>query len=565
MNIKKYQLVLMLVFLGLTLVGAIGLNTYPGDIIRETHVAMTSDGVQISFNTYHKSTVPAYRPVIIMGHGVIVNKEMMTNYAIELAAHDFIVASIDWRGHGHSGGTLENDKLILDLEAVIDAVGVLFPTANLSTLGLLGYSMGGFPTYQYAANHTTVKAWIGVGTAPRGNIGNMTNPQNVLVIRGENDEAFSLDMLKTQMYNLTGDASPNDVQVEHLYGSIAAGNARKIDAVPFADHLTTPWDQAFISAATDWMVQTFDGVVPDLTFMVYNVRAIMLFAALAGLVGLVYGIALILARALGFKDKEPGQQVPAAPATETGGKANAEFSAPKFVGLYYAWTLLLVPTAIIPAITFFLPLFMTSFIVTLVGCYSINVAIFSWRHFKRSGGSYLAAFTAGMQDRRIWFVGAVITAVFVPLFWLVVGQNYLGSIPPVDRIGHVFIYGAIMFACYLAILTFGERVLVQYIDRKVRFKNEKVRYLAESAVSFLLVYSWFLVIILLLCAAMQSLFLAMIAILMVPIYLLGSFAGVYLQKLTGSSVPNAILQTTLLTLLIVSLSPMGSLLSMFAH
>ncbi|MBN2150364.1 MAG: alpha/beta fold hydrolase, partial [Candidatus Lokiarchaeota archaeon] len=440
MKVKTYQLVLTLGFLGLTLVGAIGLNTYPGDVVRQTHVATTSDGVQISFNTYYKAAIPANRPVIVMGHGVIVNKEMMTNYAIELAAHDFVVANIDWRGHGHSGGTLETDKLGLDLEAVIAAIPAIVPSANMSALGLIGYSMGGFPTFPYAASHATVKAWVGVGTAPDGSIANTTNPRNVLVIRGEFDEAFDLVSLKDEMCNLTGDASADDVDVGRLYGSIAAGDARKLITVPGADHLTVPWDQAFISATTDWMVQTFDGVVPDLAFMAYHARAAMLFASLVGLVGLVYGIALIMARALGFKDKEPGQEAPAA-AAGTVGTASAELSAPRFLGLYYAWTLLLLPTAVIPAVTFVLPLFMTSFLVTIVGCYSINVAIFSWRYLKRSGGSFKAAITSGMRDRRIWLLGIVITAVFVPLFWLIVGQNYLGSVPPVDRIGLVFAYG----------------------------------------------------------------------------------------------------------------------------
>ncbi|NMC07373.1 MAG: alpha/beta fold hydrolase [Candidatus Lokiarchaeota archaeon] len=574
MAVKKYQLVLTLVFLGMTLVGAIGLNTYPGDVVRSTRVATTSDGVQISFNTYHKSTIPANRPVIVMGHGVIVNKEMMTNFAIELAARDFVVASIDWRGHGHSGGTLENNKHILDLEAVIGTIPAIVPTANMSAIGLIGYSMGGGPTFQYAVNHSAVKAWVGVGTAPRGNVANTTNPRNVLVIRGEFDEAFSLKGLVQQMVNLTGVSSPADVQLDHLYGSIASGNARKLDTVPLADHLTVPWDAAFISSATDWMVQTFDAIVPDLSVMVYHARAFMLFAGLIGLVGLVYGIALMLARALGFKDKEPGQEIVGSVATagtSESSKANrtrndAGLSSPRFLLLYYAWTFLLIPTAIIPAMSFFLPLFLTSFLVTLVGCYAINVAIFSWRYFKRSMQGtmpFTSIFWSGARDRRTWLIGTVVTLVIVLGFWLVVGLNYLGSMPALDRTGYVLIYGAIMFLCYMAISTFSEKVVVQFIDRKVRFSSEKVRYVVHSFVAFMLVYSWFFAIIMLICAAMGSMFIAMIAWLMIPIYLFGSFAGVYLQRLTGSSIPNALLQATLLTLLIVTLSPLGSLLRMF--
>jgi pimeloyl-ACP methyl ester carboxylesterase len=561
MAVKRYQLVLTLVFLGLTLTGAIGLNTYPGDIVRGTHVATTSDGVSISFNTYYKSTIPADRPMIVMGHGVIVNKEMMTNFAIELAAHDFVVASIDWRGHGHSGGTLVNSKLILDLEAVIAAIPGIVPSVNTSAIGLLGYSMGGAPTFQYAANHSTVKAWVGVGTSPSGNIGNLSNPRNVLVIRGENDEAFSLDRMKEQMVNLTGAGVASNVQLEYLYGSIAAGTARKLDVVPFADHLTVPWDQAFISATTDWMVQSFDGVVPDLTFMVYHARAILLFMGLVGIVGLVYGIALILVEGtIEAKQKVELAYTSGDPSASPPDRAN---STPRFLLRYYAWTFLLIPTAIIPASTFLLPLFLTSFLVTLVGCFSINVAIFSWRYFKQAGVSFKKSFTFGFRDRKIWILAIAITAAFVPGFWAMVGLNYLGAVPPLDRIGYVIIYGVIMFVCYLAISTFNDRVVFRFFSAKLQAMNARKAYVVQSIVAFLLVYSWFFAIIMLMCAAMGSMFLAMIAWLMIPIYLFGSFAGVYLQRLTGSSIPNAVLQAVLLTLLIVTLSPMGSLLAMF--
>ena len=103
MKIKKYQLVLTIVFLGMTLASAFGLNVVPAGVVRETHTATTSDGVSISFDVYYESNIPANRPVIVIGHGVFVNKEMMTNYAMELAARDFVVASLDWRGHGWTG------------------------------------------------------------------------------------------------------------------------------------------------------------------------------------------------------------------------------------------------------------------------------------------------------------------------------------------------------------------------------------------------------------------------------------------------------------------------------
>lgn len=561
MAIKKYQYALTLVFLGMTLVGAIGLNITPADIIRETHEAMTSDGVSISFNIYYKSTIPANRPVIVIGHGVIVNKEMMTNYAMELAARDFIVANLDWRGHGHSGGTLVNSRLVLDLEAVIASIPALASSANMSALGLIGYSMGGSPTFNYAVNHSTVKAWIGVGTSPNGDISNMTNPRNILLVCGDLDEAFSIARLKTEMINLTGVATENDVQFNHLYGNMNNGTARQIDVVPFADHISVPWDQRFISSTTDWIVRTFDGVVPDQTFMVYHERLILFITGLVGLVGMLYGVSLLLSRARRLtkepeSSKEQDLSVPA---------NDADISGKRLVGLYYAWTLLLIPTAIIPGLTFFLPLFLTSFLVTLVGCLSINLYIFSWRYLKKKGISLGRIIKADLAGGKTWGLSISITAIFIAGFYPMVGLNYLGSMPPVGRLPYVAIYGLIMFFSYLSYSIFTEKIMDSYLERHMTFKNEKTRYVVKSLVTFVLIYSWFFIIIILLCALMGSMFLAIILILMVPIFLFGSFAGIYLQRLTRSSLPNVLLQSVLFTLLIVTLSPMGSLLGMFMH
>ena len=179
---KSYQKVLLGLFAIMAITGCIGINIVPVDVSRQTHAVETSDGETISFNLYVKQGIPDNRPVIVMGHGVMVNKEMMTNYAIELASRNFIVANIDWRGHGQSTGNLDTSLLDLDLEAVISKIPLLVPSANMSELGLIGYSMGGGPTFRYAANHPEVKAWIGVGTNADGDISTETNPNNLLLI-----------------------------------------------------------------------------------------------------------------------------------------------------------------------------------------------------------------------------------------------------------------------------------------------------------------------------------------------------------------------------------------------
>ena len=84
----------------------IGVNFYPTNIIRTSHLTTTEDGVIISYNIYRPVILSASTPVVVMGHGIIVNKEMMSNFAVELAHEGLIVASIDWRGHGQSTGDL---------------------------------------------------------------------------------------------------------------------------------------------------------------------------------------------------------------------------------------------------------------------------------------------------------------------------------------------------------------------------------------------------------------------------------------------------------------------------
>jgi hypothetical protein len=70
-------------------------------------------------------------------------------------------------------------------------------------------------------------------------------------------------------------------------------------------------------------------------------------------------------------------------------------------------------------------------------------------------------------------------------------------------------------------------------------------------------FGWFAALILVPCIIIGNFFLAIILILMVPIFLLAAFAAVHFEKLTGSVIPVALILSVVLTLLIVTLSPVG--------
>lgn len=61
----------------------------------------TTDGVPICFDVFEPANNPAQnKPAVILGYGIMVNKEIMRLIAIELAKVGFVAVAFDFRGHG---------------------------------------------------------------------------------------------------------------------------------------------------------------------------------------------------------------------------------------------------------------------------------------------------------------------------------------------------------------------------------------------------------------------------------------------------------------------------------
>ena len=162
--------IVLLVAAGLLAAAIALLSAYPGGVRRTGHRARTADGVSIAYDLYRPAPGATPPPVVIIGHGVVVNKEMMAALALELAAGGCGVAALDWRGHGASGGRLgQRDGLARDLTAVAADLPRRAPESDMDRLALVGFSMGGPPTFRYAAGSEATRAWVGLGTvAPAG-------------------------------------------------------------------------------------------------------------------------------------------------------------------------------------------------------------------------------------------------------------------------------------------------------------------------------------------------------------------------------------------------------------
>ena len=95
--------IVLLVAAGLLAAAITMLTDYSGGVRRDGLRVRTADGISIAYDLYRPAPGVPPPPVVIIGHGVVVNKEMMASLALELAAGGCTVAALDWRGHGASG------------------------------------------------------------------------------------------------------------------------------------------------------------------------------------------------------------------------------------------------------------------------------------------------------------------------------------------------------------------------------------------------------------------------------------------------------------------------------
>ena len=286
------KVLIALVFLILFTVGTVLIFTVPFSVkITYSLSVQTDDGVTIYFNLFEPAgRETEKKPAVIIGHGVMANKEFMKGYAIDLAAAGFAAIALDFRGHGQSTGFLDTDKLTYDIDAIIDFLNSTPPTAiDMNNLGYIGYSMGGFPGNIIVNTSLNFKCFIGVGTIldPNLRLGNSTDPLNVLMIEARFDETFGIPGLITGLAPRTG-KSASEIDLNKLYGDFSNGNASMIYLDDNSDHLLTAWDQDFIRASRNWVINTFPSIRPVDENFYANYRLLIFFIQVIGGLGLFF-------------------------------------------------------------------------------------------------------------------------------------------------------------------------------------------------------------------------------------------------------------------------------------
>ncbi len=259
-NTSKRNVFFIFFFLGLFILGTFLMFVTPSTIkINYGLTTETKDGELISFNVFEPHGGDTRKKAIIIGHGVLVNKEMVKGYAIELANAGFIAVTLDFRGHGQSTGELNSKRLFYDIKAVKNYLKNR-DDVDLNDFGYLGYSMGGDPGQKVIRSDKDFKCFIGVGTPLSLTYEHAANRSlNVLMMVARYDEGTRQNDLKTQFGELVN-VHRNNIVFNRLYGSFKDGNAAKVVIDDNSDHISTAWDADFIREARDWVINTFPDV-----------------------------------------------------------------------------------------------------------------------------------------------------------------------------------------------------------------------------------------------------------------------------------------------------------------
>ena len=549
LNLSKKRIVLICIFLAIFIVGTIFIFITPLSV-KSTYglSTQTSDGVTISYNVFEPSSGGLSKPAFIIGHGSMVNKEMVKGYALELAAAGFVAVAFDFRGHGQST-TGDSSLRINDVIAIKEYLQTK-GDIDMNSLGYIGYSMGGLGQ-ELIHDDTAFKCFIGIGTwlYPDLRRGNSTNPLNVLMIQALFDEAVELPYLKESLATRANIPISN-VDSNKLYGSFQQGNASMIYLDDNSNHLTVAWDEDFIREARDWAINSFDIDVVDETFYV-NVRALILLVQVIGGVGFFLLIVDPLSNLLlqSKNERENGAEIKRY-------KIDASDYSIKSLSvksLLYSLLLGIPGVIIFIPILLILPLAIAGFVVALLFGQAFGLMVLLWRIGKKDDLTFkdilIEPFKGRNRFLRQLALGVILATILYLISYLSIGLNYLGLFPSVTKIWTMPIYFVISFFVIL-ILNLLTQVIIQN-----RFGDSISDTIKILFLGLILPFLYYFVYLLLIGVVMRSLFYfgTFIPISLV-MFTLTSAVSIITYRKTGNITTGTIINAVILTFLIVTMS-----------
>ena len=546
-GLDKKRLILIFIFLSIFILGTFLIFTTPSSIkVSYGKTVETKDGETISFNVFEPDGGNKKKPAILIGHGIMVNKEMLKGYAIELATSGFVAVPFDFRGHGQSSGELNRNLLVNDVKAIkkyLESRGDI----DMNKLGYIGYSMGGGPGNKIVKDDEDFKCFIGIGTGLSIDDKDCENRTlNILMILAKYDEGRDLKSAKKEIADRL-DKNADDIRVNTLYGSFEDGDATMLFYDDNSDHFLTPYDSSFIREARDWVKSTFPGVDPIDENYYANIRTLILVLQLFGGIGFFFLILDPICRTfLKSKDQKIDDE-----------KMSDDISLKRIAIKAILYSLLFSVPGMLILLPFFLflPLSVMGFVLMLLYGQLLGIFILIWRNQKHKGIKLKETLLEPFKDTNISvlkqiLVGVFLSTIFFLILYISIGLNYLGLLPSLqNKMYWVPIYISVVFFMYLIYGLFFQKIIQDKIG--TGFKNA----LKSSLLSFIILMIYFIFVIALVCIVDHGFFFIMFFWFAVPMFLFSSIVNTLTYDKTGNILVGAIINTLYLTFLICTLSP----------
>ncbi len=551
-ELTRKRIILLCMFLAIFVIGTVLIFITPISV-KATYnkTVQTSDGVTISFNVFEPKTGGANKKVIILGHGVMSNKEMLKGYAIDLAAAGFVAIPFDFRGHGQSTGVLDWQLLTYDIEAIITYINSR-PDIDSSNLGYLGYSMGGVGL-QVVNESTDFKCFIGAGTRFSTNLrkGSSSAPLNILMILGRYDELITPEDLKIGLSDYTG-IPVADLDVNKLYGSFQDGNASMIYLDDLSNHVLGNWDPDFIREARNFAMNTFPDVQPIDENFYANIRLFILSFQLLGGFGFFVLIIDPLSKLI-LKQRE-----------EEFFKLDLEDGKTLTIGSKTLGYSLIFG---IPGIIIFIPIILIVFLATagfvsaLLFGQAFGILILLWRMGKKKNIKLTEIIRKPFKISRNnlvrqFLLGLILAILLTLIIYLSGGLNYIGMIPSVLKIPWIPLFLIINFIIFMIFGLLFHGVLQN------KFETDFKSILKVSSLIFGFPFLYMFTYLFIVSLLMRSFFyFGSFIPFAIPLFLMNAFLSTLIYQKTDNIIAGAIVNTLFFTLMICTISPYQSGLS----
>ena len=195
-------------------------------------------------------------PTIVLIHGFMGDRVLMSGLARRLAENGYAVLAIDVNGHGENrnpfnGGEAETDSLRANVKTAVDYLRDN-QLVDGSRIVVMGHSMGAGAALDYATHDPNLKGAVmisgGWSLGPE-------RPKNALFIFAERDPVGPIQDTSTVLAaHLAG---VMQIELGKTYGDFAQGNAVEAVRVPGVDHITIINSPIATATIVKWLDSTF--------------------------------------------------------------------------------------------------------------------------------------------------------------------------------------------------------------------------------------------------------------------------------------------------------------------